>query len=82
MRDTRLPGRGRLPGHTLANEGRIYEIYEGGIYRVNVGSTRCSCGEESPVLPSDNARRVWHRDVHKAGLAAREALADTKENQR
>ncbi len=67
----------RLSGHTLPNEGRIYE---GGIYRADVGATRCSCGEESPVLPSDNARRVWPRDVHKAGLAGREALTDTTEN--
>lgn len=58
----------RLAGHTLPNEGAIRD----GIYIVTVGSTRCSCGIESPVLPSDNARRKWHRD-HKDTIRAQEA---------
>lgn len=58
----------RLAGHTLPNEGAIYD----GVYIVSRGSTRCSCGVESPPLPSDNARRKWHRD-HKDTIRAQEA---------
>lgn len=47
----------RLAGHELPNEGRIYW---NGIYIVREGQTRCSCGVESPTLPSANARRRWH----------------------
>lgn len=54
----------RLAGHTLPNEGRIYE----NSYRITTGPAVCSCGEQSEPLASDNARRVWHRD-HKAQKA-------------
>jgi hypothetical protein len=36
-----------------------------------VGYTYCSCGAQSPVLESDNARKRWHKDhknaVRRAG---------------
>jgi hypothetical protein len=46
----------RLAGHTLPNEGRISD----NTGWIKVGATQCSCGEESPVLSSDNARKQWH----------------------
>lgn len=55
----------RLAGHTLPNEGRIQV---GGIW-VERGPARCSCGAESDVLKSDNARRRWHFE-HKAQIRA------------
>lgn len=63
-------GSNRLAGHELSNEGRIYGD---GIYIVREGKTRCSCGVESPVLPSANARRRWHAN-HKDEV--RGAMAD------
>ncbi|RKR92681.1 hypothetical protein BDK92_7158 [Micromonospora pisi] len=48
----------RLAGHTLPAEGRIFD--QGS--RIREGATACSCGEPSPVLPSDNARREWHAE--------------------
>jgi hypothetical protein len=61
-----------LVGHKLLNEGRIYE---NGAYRIRVGPTRCTCGNESPSLPSDNARRNWHRG-HKEAVRAGEGGDD------
>lgn len=55
----------RLAGHTLPNEGRIYENG----YRITEGPTACSCGEQSPVFCSDSGRRNWHRDFHKPAVA-------------
>lgn len=49
--------RNRLAGHTLPHEGRIHT---NGVWR-RVGQARCSCGATSPILGSDNARKVWHR---------------------
>jgi hypothetical protein len=57
----------RLAGHELPNEGRIFPT--GSFYSVPKGSTRCSCGEESPVLSSVNARKRWHRE-HKDAVRA------------
>lgn len=61
----------RRVGHILPDEGRIYD----GTYRTKEGPAKCSCGEQSEPLSSDNARRNWHRE-HKANLhrpAARQA---------
>lgn len=51
----------RLAGHSLPTEGRLYE----NSYRITQGPAVCSCGWQSEVLVSDNARRVAHRE-HKA----------------
>ncbi len=48
----------RMAGHTLPNEGRIYV----NSYRQLIGPAVCSCGDQSEDLPSDSARRKWHRD--------------------
>lgn len=55
----------RLAGHTLPNEGRIYE----NSYRVTDGPAVCSCGWKSQIFGSDSARRDAHRR-HKAEKAA------------
>lgn len=57
----------RLAGHELPYEGRAFSPQRN--YWVAVGPARCSCGEESPELPSDNARRRWHRE-HKDKIRA------------
>jgi hypothetical protein len=49
----------RLAGHTLPDEGRIRDS-DG--YWIATGPAVCSCGETSDELPSDNARRRWHRN--------------------
>lgn len=59
-----------LKGHVLPREGKLYDPYSFG--RNGEGNTKCSCGVESPVLPSTRARQQWHRD-HKDEV--REALA-------
>lgn len=56
-------GRGtqnRLAGHTLPNEGKIWN----GIRLASSfeGRATCSCGEESPTeLKNAERRRIWHR---------------------
>lgn len=60
----------RLAGHSVPYEGRIFD---GWLVRDGAGEARCSCGAVSPVLPSTNARRKWHRehkDEVRADLAA------------
>lgn len=56
----------RLAGHTLPNEGRVYDVHG---YKVNEAATACSCGEQSPVLPNTAQRRQWHRE-HKDAVRA------------
>lgn len=52
-----------VKGHTLRFEGRMP-------YGAStVGSSYCSCGEKSPVLPSARARQRWHRE-HKGRVLA------------
>jgi hypothetical protein len=60
----------RLAGHALQHEGRIKDAYG---YPQKVGPAVCTCGVRSEVLTSDNARRVWHRDVHKPAVREQEA---------
>ena len=60
----------RLSGHALWNEGRAFTQAPGG--RLNFADTRtgigvCECGEASPVLTSDSARKRWHAE-HKANV--------------
>ncbi len=63
----------RLAGHTLPFKGRVHLgttiIGDGN----GQGRTKCSCGDDSPMLPSTAARKKWHRD-HKndirSGLGA------------
>lgn len=64
----------RLAGHTIPSEGRIKNAH--GIW-IAVGSIRCSCGEESGVLASDNARKRWHFQ-HKAQIRAAQEDAATE----
>lgn len=66
----------RVVGHELRNEGRVFRIGEryyaslGSGERNGPGSARCSCGAESPSLPTTAARQRWHRQ-HKADVLAR-----------
>lgn len=70
----------RLPGHTLPCEGRVqlggHIIGDGS----GEGRARCSCGKDSPLLPSTRARKQWHRDhkndIHSEIGLARMAAAD------
>lgn len=55
----------RLPGHGLLREGMPYTLFGGEWTEVRsawVGRGRCSCGAFSDYLPSNNARKRWHRD--------------------
>ncbi len=58
----------RLAGHSLPNEGRIKD--PSGYGWLVVGPATCSCGAQSEPLTTDNARKRWHRDVHKAAVRA------------
>jgi hypothetical protein len=67
-----------IPGHGLINEGVGYEPghsaekylrrYWTMPHDVN-GVAVCRCGMTSPPLPSNAARKRWHKD-HKASLLA------------
>jgi hypothetical protein len=59
----------RLVGHELRWEGRL-DNYVYARNRNGEGSTRCTCGALSPVLPSTAARKRWHRE-HKDAVRAR-----------
>jgi hypothetical protein len=54
----------RIPGHTLPDEGRIWRF---GRPDNGPGTTRCSCGAQSPELQSTAQRKQWHRD-HKTAV--------------
>lgn len=70
----------RLPGHGLLSEGWPYEWRQGGeedapswhksSRRDWAGHGVCSCGAASPLLETNNARKRWHRDVHKPAVRA------------
>lgn len=65
----------RLAGHELRHEGRVWN----GVtreYGNGSGVTACTCGVESPYLPSTNARKRWHRE-HKDAVRA---AMDTRRN--
>lgn len=66
----------QLAGHGLQAEGMPYvrDPRTGtwvGTCMTWEGHGLCSCGEASPVLPSNNARKRWHREVHKPEVRAR-----------
>ncbi len=66
----------RLSGHVLPYDGRLQVAGRLADGDANAsGRTVCSCGEESPLLPSTNARRQWHRD-HKDRIRAEMAAAN------
>lgn len=64
----------RLAGHTLRYEGAAYRP-DGylAIRNQRKGHGACSCGALSPELPSNYARKRWHRE-HKDTI--REGRAD------
>jgi hypothetical protein len=73
----------RLAGHELPHEGkatkkerRNFAPQQTGLA---VGHTYCSCGARSPELPSDNARKRWHRE-HKDEIrrAEKDASDETR----
>jgi hypothetical protein len=57
----------RLAGHTLPNEGRLPGWPPS--TQNGTGKARCSCGSESPELPSTTQRQAWFRD-HKDDIRA------------
>lgn len=69
-----------LPGHGLLSEGQPYERRQGdeedapSWHRADrwerTGHAVCSCGEASPELYTNNARKRWHRNVHKPAVRA------------
>jgi hypothetical protein len=71
--------RTNIPGHALRSEGAAYECVawagtERRWQRVGYGRgshegvALCECGETSPPLESDAARKRWHRDIHKPAV--------------
>ena len=56
----------RLAGHTLRNEGRVYDPHG---YPMCCGPAVCSCGAQSESLHTAAARQRWHRE-HKATIRA------------
>lgn len=62
----------RVSGHELQREGQPIEapLYTRGTG--GKGRAKCSCGAKSPVLPSANKRKEWHRQ-HKADVLAEAA---------
>lgn len=62
-----MKGKTLLKGHALLFEGRAKYC--------DKGVARCQCGEHSPALFSDGARKRWHRE-HKAAI--RELLKGEK----
>lgn len=74
----------RVPGHTLASEGRPYvtawdrrdQTPTPGYVRADQntdGYGLCSCGATSAWLLSTRQRQVWHRGHKSAALARQEA---------
>jgi hypothetical protein len=62
----------RLTGHALQHEGKPYGaghlVKWRRVYGSSTGVALCECGQTSPVLESDAARKRWHRDVHKPAV--------------
>jgi hypothetical protein len=56
-------GQTALAGHGLLAEGKPFAHQDGTWIRAHgerTGAGLCSCGEASPVLGTDAARRRWH----------------------
>lgn len=62
----------RVPGHTLRYEGQPFGPDGRKTMYSVVGSGKCSCGELSPPLESNNARKRWHAE-HKAAVIGGDA---------
>lgn len=53
----------RVKGHGLRYEGAAFDEHGKYVGRgLREGRGKCSCGEFSPVLYSDSARKRWHRE--------------------
>ncbi len=63
----------RVRGHTLLSEGAAFTAK--GYRHGCTGAGRCMCGAASPILPSDNARKAWHREHKQAVLDQRGPVA-------
>ena len=63
-------GKTLLKGHGLLYEGEAFTP-EGTkpYWNLSEGCGKCSCGALSPVLPSKNQRKAWHRQ-HKDEIRA------------
>lgn len=57
----------RLAGHFLWWDGKACDPT--GRAHHGTGHAHCECGERSPELPSNRARKQWHRE-HKDALRA------------
>lgn len=66
----------RLAGHAMSWEGQALDSTGRFADRNSrsAGRTRCECGQWSPELPSNGARKRWHRE-HKT--AVRTGLAES-----
>jgi hypothetical protein len=79
-----MPASTALPGHGLRSEGKPFLPSTDGEcwvipYRSSgEGHGVCACGESSGVLPSNNARKRWHRQ-HKKEVWARGQHEETRE---
>jgi hypothetical protein len=62
----------KIHGHALMFEGRAYthDAYGLEFDFVAEGRGGCECGARSPALPSNNARKRWHREHKDAVIAA------------
>lgn len=66
----------RVKGHELRSEGQAYNIttnWQGktGIRYTGAftGMALCACGSTSELLPSDAARKRWHREHKQAVIS-------------
>lgn len=57
-----MPKQLRVSGHELVDEGAPFSL-DGWAYwpRRGTGHGKCRCGLLSPELPSEAARKRWHR---------------------
>jgi hypothetical protein len=71
----------RLVGHALRREGKAFgkagnqTWYEGG----QMGYAVCECGATSERLDSTNARKRWHKVIHKPAMRAEMEKTDGSE---
>jgi hypothetical protein len=70
-----MRGQTLVKGHTLAYEGKPYNLSGYRVKYSRVGHARCSCGEFSLLFSSDAERKRWHGE-HKASVAREAAKLD------
>jgi hypothetical protein len=59
------PYKGKVAGHALESGGRSHAEYP---YRKDIPRPAvCECGATSELLPTNEARKQWHRE-HKADM--------------